>query len=442
MQTRLSPLQLARPGVAEVDAILRKCVHCGFCNATCPTHSILGDELDGPRGRIYQVKAWLEEERAPTASDVTHIDRCLSCLACVTTCPAGVDYMHLVDFARAEVEASAARTPHERRVRAALGRIVSDARLFRWALRAGRVLRPFARFMPARVRAMLDLVPERENGDSPHSSRNGDSPHFQATEPRRRVALLRGCVQDELRPEINESATRVLARLGCDVVEVSGCCGALAHHLGQAERARHLGLATARALHELIEHAGVETIVATASGCGTMLKDYAHVFHGDGASKALGREIASRTRDVSELIGELGGAAALSGRAHAARGGTLANDGGRVAVHSPCSIHHGQRLGDRASPLLAAAGYRTVSLPDPHLCCGSAGVYNILQPQLARELRARKVELIRASGASVVATGNIGCLVQIRSGLRDAGVDVEVRHVVELLDAAARAPSV
>src|SRR5262245_40446537 len=192
MQTRLSATQLARPGIAQVDSILRACVHCGFCNATCPTYALLGDELDGPRGRIYQVKSWLEEDRAPSASDARHIDRCLSCLACVTTCPSGVDYMHLVDFARAEVESSAARTRTERMFRALLGRIVSDARLFRWALRIGRLFRPLARMAPARMRALFELVPQREPRRSPPARSQAPRSRQQAA-ARRRVALVRGC---------------------------------------------------------------------------------------------------------------------------------------------------------------------------------------------------------------------------------------------------------
>jgi glycolate oxidase iron-sulfur subunit len=431
VQTRLSSEQLARPGIAQVDSILRTCVHCGFCNATCPTYALLGDELDGPRGRIYQIKSWLEEDRAPSASDATHIDRCLSCLACVTTCPSGVDYMHLVDYARAEVEASAARTRFERVLRAVLGRVVTDARLFRVALRVGRVFRPFAFLMPARLRALLELVPERAPRRVSQAGRSAPASGASTSKPRRRVALLRGCVQDELRPGINDAALRVLARLGCEVHELAGahCCGALAHHLGQTARAHDLAAATAAALRKLIDEHGVDTIVSGTSGCGTMLKDYAQVLRETGAA-ASAADIASRTRDLGELVGELGGVAPSR------EGGASGRDDVQVAVHSPCSIHHGQRLGDRNSALLAAAGYATSSLPEPHMCCGSAGVYNVLQPRLARELRARKVELIRASGAKVVATANVGCLTQLRAGLREAGLDTPVVHAIELMDAA------
>jgi glycolate oxidase iron-sulfur subunit len=434
VQTRLSSEQLARPGVAQVESILRTCVHCGFCNATCPTYALFGDELDGPRGRIYQVKSWLEENRPPSASDAKHIDRCLSCLACVTTCPSGVDYMHLVDYARAEIEASPARSRGERVLRAALGRVLSDARLFRHALRLGRLFRPLARFAPARLRALFQLLPEHAPG------RGGDAaqPHAPITlrnpsQPRRRVALVRGCVQDALRPQINDAALRVLVRFGCEVHEVSSahCCGALVHHLGQARRAHATAAATAGALHELIVERGVDTIVSSASGCGTMLKDYGQLLGDSDDTRTLGADIAARTRDLAELIGELGGVAQLLESGGGAGSAALC-----VAVHSPCSIHHGQRLGDRLSPLLTAAGYATSSLPDPHMCCGSAGVYNILQPQIARELRARKADLIRASGAQVVATANIGCLTQLRAGLREAGVGTPVVHAIELLDAA------
>jgi glycolate oxidase iron-sulfur subunit len=423
VQTRLSPAQLARPGVAQVDEILRRCVHCGFCNATCPTYALLGDELDGPRGRIYQVKSWLEEERAPSATDVTHIDRCLSCLACVTTCPSGVDYMHLIDFARAEVEASAARSRPERVVRALLARVLTSPRLFRGALRAGALCRPLARFAPARLRALLELVPRPAPGPAEPVA---TAPPPRGPASRRPVALLAGCIQDELRPQINAAARRVLERLGREVLPVSSahCCGALAHHLGRGDRARRSAAATARTLAGLIEDQGVEYVVCTASGCGTMLKDYPQVLRGEMSVPA--RAIAARARDVSELVGELGG--------FAARVVPQAGAGVRIAVHSPCSIHHGQKLGDRVTPQLAAAGFAATPLDEPHLCCGSAGVYNVLQPVLARELRTRKVELIRRTGAELVVTGNIGCLMQLQAGLRAAGLDLPVVHAVELMD--------
>jgi glycolate oxidase iron-sulfur subunit len=273
---------------------------------------------------------------------------------------------------------------------------------------------------------MLDLLPEPESAprrtDAPSESRRAGA-------VRRRVALFRGCAQDALRPQINDAAIRVLERLGCEVVTVSNasCCGAVAHHLGQRERAHALAASTASVLRDLMERAGVDTIACSASGCGTMLKDYVQVL-GDGPDwAATAAAIASRTRDLGELIRELGGVAFA---------GPAGQGGVRVAVHSPCSIYHGQRLGDQVSPLLAAAGFATESLAEPHLCCGSAGVYNVLQPTLARELRTRKVELIRRSGATVVATGNIGCLLQLRAGVRDAGIDVAVVHAVELMDAA------
>jgi len=358
VQTRFPPRQLARPEIAQVDEILRKCVHCGFCNATCPTYALLGDELDGPRGRIYQIKSWLEEDRTPSASDAVHIDRCLSCMACVTTCPSGVDYMHLVDFARAEVEASPARTRLERWARVVLGRVVTSARLFGWALCCGRLVRPLARFLPARLRAMLELLPDPVPPAALEPARKSTS-----AMPRRRVALLRGCAQDALRPQINDAAMRVLAGLGCEIFDVSSasCCGAVAHHLGQTDRARQIATATASTLHELAQRYQVDAIVCSASGCGTMLKDYDHVLHDVAGMRAIASAIASRTRDLSELIRELGGVPVA--RAAAPRASP-------VAVHSPCSIYHGQRLGDQVSPLLAATGYAAQSLGEAHLCCG------------------------------------------------------------------------
>ena len=421
MQTRFTAAQLADADIRDADAILRTCVHCGFCLATCPTYVELGDELDSPRGRIYLIKNMLEGDRSPSAKVATHIDRCLSCLSCMTTCPSGVDYMHLVDIARARIETRLVRPLAERFLRGVLAAVLPRPWAFRLALVAGALARPFRRLFPARWRASLALVPGRivppSAGDRPQT--------FAAAGPRRkRVAILPGCAQQVLRPAINEAAVRLLTRMGCEVVvpEGLGCCGALVHHMGRGEDARASARAAVRAFHDTIADGGLDAVVVTASGCGTMVKDYARLLRGDAELGATAATIAALARDVSEVIDELGLAGAAGAR-------TVDPSLPVVAYHAACSLAHGQGIREMPARLLSGAGFIVREPADAHLCCGSAGTYNLLQPELAEPLRARKAAALAELGADVIATGNIGCLVQLAGATPAAVV-----HTVELLD--------
>jgi glycolate oxidase iron-sulfur subunit len=426
MQTHFTLAQLADPAIREADGILRACVHCGFCTATCPTYLLLGDERDSPRGRIYLIKDMLEQGRAAGPTEARHLDRCLSCLACMTTCPSGVHYMHLVDHARVHVERTYRRPLPERLLRRLLALLLPSPRLFRLALVgalvARPVVRPLARLLPARLAAMLDLVPRRLATPSA-----ADRPQvFPAEGPRRkRVALLAGCAQPVLRPEINEATIRLLARHGCEVVVArgAGCCGALTHHLGQDDAAVASARANIAAWSAEIDGAGLDAIVVNASGCGTVVKDYGFLFRNDAAWSARAARVAALARDVSEVMAELG----------------LKEPGGvprlSVAYHAACSLQHGQKVTAEPKRLLAAAGFAVQEVPEGHLCCGSAGTYNLMQPDLAGALRARKVANIERLAPDLVAAGNIGCIVQIAGGTA-----LPVVHTVELLDWATGGP--
>ena len=442
MQTSFTLAQLADPDVAEADKILRACVHCGFCTATCPTYVLLGDELDSPRGRIYLIKDMLENDRPATAEVVKHIDRCLSCLACMTTCPSGVHYMHLVDHARAHVEETysrpwpdrmmrrllAAVLPYPGRFRAALafgwlgGRLLKIASWSPWrgrlAVAAGRRVVPAAAGwlgVAQRTIAMLRLLPVR----LPARSAQEGPGVFGAEGARKgRVALLQGCAQSVLAPSINEAAIRLLTRKGYEVVLAGeGCCGSLVHHMGRKEQA----LAQARAAIDLwtreIETSGLDAILVTASGCGTTIKDYGYMLRNDPAYADKAARVSALARDISEYLASLD-------LGPAARPGALT-----VAYQSACSLQHGQKIGRQPKELLARAGFTVRDISEAHLCCGSAGTYNIMQPAIAARLRDRKVANIQATGADVIATGNIGCMTHI------AGASaIPVVHTVELLD--------
>ena len=423
MQTLFTLAQLADPQVAESDRILRTCVHCGFCTATCPTYVLDGDELDSPRGRICLIKNMLEGSEPVGAETVKHIDRCLSCLACMTTCPSGVYYMHLVDHGRRHIEQHYRRPWTERLLRHWLGRVLTQPRLMRMALQAARLVKPFAALLPRRLRPMVELAPSAIPAPSPVD----DPQTFPAEGERRmRVALLPGCAQQVLAPEINEATIRLLTRLGADVVLApgSGCCGALMHHLGDEQPALALARANIDAWERVREQAGgLDAVVANASGCGTMLKDYAFLLRTDPAYAEKAARIATLARDVSEIVAELG----LRGSSNVPRL--------RVAYHSACSLQHGQKIDREPKALLAAAGFEIVDVPEGHLCCGSAGTYNLLQHELASALRDRKLANIALTRADVVAAGNIGCMTQLAG---DAPLPVV--HTVELLDWATGGP--
>ncbi|NYZ14186.1 glycolate oxidase subunit GlcF [Azospirillum sp. RWY-5-1] len=422
MQTNFSLAQLADPDTKESEGILRTCVHCGFCTATCPTYVLLGDELDSPRGRIYQMKDMLEKGGPPSDSTVKHIDRCLSCLSCMTTCPSGVHYMHLVDHARTHIEENYKRPPADRAIRELLARLLPNPRLFRLALLGGALGRPFAGLLPGRIGAMMGLLPKSVPAPS-HSDRPGVHP---AEGPRRkRVAMLLGCAQQVLAPGINEATIRLLTRHGVEVVVSKGadCCGALTHHMGKVEMSHESAKRTIDAWTREIDGGGLDAIVINASGCGTTVKDYGHMFRDDPVWGPKAARVAALAKDVTEFLSGLGLMAPVVATGQA------------ITYHSACSMQHGQRIKAPPRDLLAAAGFRVQEVPEAHLCCGSAGTYNMLQPELARQLRDRKVRNIESTRPDAIAAGNLGCITQI-----GGGTGVPILHTVELLDWATGGP--
>lgn len=421
MQTSFSLAQLADPHVEEAEKILRKCVHCGFCTATCPTYVTLGNELDSPRGRIYLIKDMLENGRPADAEIVTHIDRCLSCLACMTTCPSGVNYMHLVDHARAHIDKTYKRPLMNRLTRSVLAAVLPHPSRFRAALTLARIGRPFAGLFDAvsplkPFAAMLRLAPARVPPASPASR---PSIHAAAGARRGRVAILTGCAQPVLEPGINEAAIRLLTRLGVEVVvpEGEGCCGALVHHMGRENEALAAARRNVDTWTREIEAGGLDAIVITASGCGTTIKDYGFMLRLDPAYAQKAARVSALAKDVTEYL------ATLDLPAPAKAPGIV------VAYHSACSMQHGQKITRLPKDLLAKAGFVVREPREGHLCCGSAGTYNIMQPEISAKLRDRKVKNIAATGAAIVATGNIGCMTQIAGG---AGMPIV--HTVSLLD--------
>jgi len=422
VQTNFSLAQLADPDVADSEKILRACVHCGFCTATCPTYVLLGDELDSPRGRIYLIKDMLENDRPASARLVKHIDRCLSCLSCMTTCPSGVHYMHLVDHARARIEETYDRPVLDRWFRATLAWVLPSPGRFRLALLAAWFGRPLIGFLPGRLGAMLGMAPAR----IPTPSRADRPLVFPADGPRRaRVALLNGCAQQVLAPQINEATIRLLNRHGVEVVIArgSGCCGALTHHLGKEAPSRRSVTANVAAWTREIEGDGLDAIVINTSGCGTVVKDYGFMLRNDPDWADKAARVSERTKDISEFMSNLG------------LRPPVRPTGLAVAYHAACSLQHGQQVRAQPKQLLTAAGFRVRDLPDGHLCCGSAGTYNILQPEIAGRLRDRKIASIERVAPQAVATGNIGCLMQIAGG-----TDLPVVHTAELLDWATGGP--
>lgn len=423
MQTRFSSTSLADPQVASSEAVIRKCVHCGFCTATCPTYVLLGDELDSPRGRIYLIKSMLEEGATPSPEVVKHIDRCLSCLSCMTTCPSGVNYMHLVDHARAYIAETYRRPLVDRVMRQLLLAVLPYPGRFRFALALARLARPAARILPAAgrvasIRAMLELAPAK----IPARPSAKDSP---ARLSRSRVAMLGGCAEPVVRPEYRAAAVRLLNRAGIDVIFPKGqaCCGALAQHMGETTRSLAAARVNVDAWTLEIESEGLDAILVTASGCGTTIKDYGHMLRGDPAYAKKAARVSALARDIAEYLD----------------GADLhysSPSGLKVVYHAACSLRHGQNIDSAPRRLLLAAGYVVVTPREAHLCCGSAGTYNIMQPVIARQLGDRKVANLVRERPDIIAAGNAGCALQIASR-----TEIPVVHTVELLDWAAGGPA-
>jgi glycolate oxidase iron-sulfur subunit len=422
MKTEFSLVQLADPKFSRSNDILRNCVHCGFCTATCPTYTELGDERDSPRGRIYLIQQMLESGEPAPASTVTHIDRCLSCLSCMTTCPSGVHYMHLVDHARQYIEETYDRPAFDRFLRALLGVILPRPNLFRLALIGAVLGKPFKGLFRGRIRAMLEMAPSKLE---PPSALDSIEQHQSAGPRKKRVALMTGCAQKVLAPDINDSTIRLLTRHGVEVVipKAAGCCGALPLHMGKEEGALDLARENILAWSEEIDGEGLDAILINTSGCGTTVKDYGHLFAEDKEMAVKAAAVAELACDITEFLPELD----LKKTADVPRL--------KIAYHSACSLQHGQKIKEQPKQLLSAMEFDVTDIPESHICCGSAGTYNLLQPEMSGKLKARKVANIAKTNPEVVAAGNIGCIAQIASGM-----DLPVVHTVQLIDWATGGP--
>ncbi|MFX4227006.1 MAG: glycolate oxidase subunit GlcF [Porticoccaceae bacterium] len=423
MQTNLGKVEQFDPQIVASEKAIRTCVHCGFCLATCPTYVLLGDELDSPRGRIYQMKEMLEQGGPPSPETVKHVDRCLSCLACMTTCPSGVNYMRLVDHARAYIEENHKRPFMDRVMRSFLAFALPRRNLFRFLLKLSPLGKPFTGLLPGRLKAMVSMAPSTM--PARHAS---ETPQVFPAQGKRkgRIAILIGCAQPVLAPHINETAIRYFNRLGMDVVvsEGVGCCGALPHHLGKVDQSHEMAKANIKAWVKEIEGEGLDTIMVTTSGCGTSLKDYGFMFSDDPEWSGPASKVAAISRDVSEVLTEMAFPLPVDKKR-----------GLVVAYQSACSLQHGQKITREPVQLLQAAGYKVLEPNEKHLCCGSAGTYNILQPEIANQLRDRKVSSLESLKPDVIATGNLGCMAQVSQG-----TDIPVVHTLELLDWAAGGP--
>jgi glycolate oxidase iron-sulfur subunit len=425
MRTNFTPEQRRDPAMASSEAVIRNCVHCGFCTATCPTYVLLGDELDSPRGRIYLMKEMLENQQQPTPQVVKHIDRCLSCMSCLTTCPSGVHYGHLIDHARTYIEANYRRPLLERIMRRVLAAVLPYPARFKRALGLARLAQPLAPLLRSiralqSLSAMMALAPTKPIKGLPTKGAAAEGIGLG------RVAMLGGCAEPVLRPEIGRAAASLISRMGYEVVVAphAGCCGALVHHLGQEDAALASARRNVDAWTAEIEGAGLEAIIVTASGCGTMIKDYGFMLRSDPAYAAKAERVSSLAMDISEFV-------SAKGLPPVTRAPNLI-----VAYQSACSLQHGQKVTRAPQDLLKAAGYEVRQPAEAHLCCGSAGTYNILQPEIASQLGERKVAHLAKLSADVIATGNIGCATQM--SLR---TQTPVVHTVQLLDWATGGPA-
>ena len=421
MRTNFTKEQLKDNGIKTANDIFRSCVHCGMCTATCPTYQILGDELDSPRGRIYLIKDMLENERVPDEDTVKHIDRCLSCLSCMTTCPSGVHYMHLVDVAREYIEKKHKRKFNDRAIRWLLAQILPFSNRFRFALFGAKIVKPIAFMLPKQLRTMVEFAPKK----IPSVSKNDVPQVFRAKGKRlKRVALMTGCAQKALNTDINDATIRILTRHGCDVViaKDAGCCGALTHHMGKVNESHKSAAKNINAWVKEMAGEGLDAIVINASGCGTTVKDYGFMFKDEVLSKEANL-VSNITKDISEVLGDI----ELQKSENA--------NGLKIAYHSACSLQHGQQIKTLPQSLLKNAGFEVVEPNDSHLCCGSAGTYNLMQPEISKQLQSNKINHIEKTKPDIIASGNIGCMIQIGSG-----TDIPIVHTVELLDWASGGP--
>ena len=416
MQTNFTIEQLKEPKIQEMNSILRKCVHCGFCTATCPTYLLTGDELDSPRGRIYLIKEFLEGNVTEIKTATKHVDRCLSCLSCMTTCPAGVDYMHLVDYTRAKLEEDNTRSLATKIIRYFISLTLPYPKRFKTAIILAKFARPFAFLFPSILKNMIGLIPKEKLKYSPY---NTPQTFPSKGKTKFRVAVLTGCAQQVLKPIINESTIRLLNFLGCEVIVPDGivCCGALDHHLGREEKSFKAAKKNINIWHNLLKNKKLDAIVTSTSGCGTTLKDYGQMLKQEKNWSEKAKNISNICYDLSEFLTSIN----LTNKRRYMKNIT-------IAYHSPCSMQHGQKINDIPIKLLKNAGFTVVEPFESHICCGSAGTYNILQYEMANKLAIKKATNLKATGAKIIATGNIGCIMQI-----SPHVNIPILHYSELL---------
>ncbi|CAO6129354.1 GlpC Fe-S oxidoreductase [Candidatus Pelagibacterales bacterium] len=418
MQTNFTKKQLQDTNISSADGILRKCVHCGFCNATCPTYQIVGDELDGPRGRIYLIKDMLENNKPANEKIAKHIDRCLSCYACMTTCPSGVNYMHLVDHARNHIEKTFVRPFFDRFIRNLLSKILPSPTLFRMAGYSARLFYPFRFLFPKKIKNMMKYMPN----SFPVSRQENKEIYSPVGKTYARVALLTGCVQRVISPQINDATIDILNRHGVEVIvpKKVDCCGSLNHHLGKEELAHKSFINNINSWFKWYEEKNLDAILVTTSGCGTTLKDYGYIFrdHPDKELRRRAKMVSSLAKDVTEYLGK-----------NIKLNYVKKDKKFTIAYHSACSMQHGQKIHNQPMDLLKKTGNEIVEIPDGHLCCGSAGTYNLLQDEMAAELLKRKVSNIDKVKPDFISTGNIGCMTQISSGTK-----IPIVHTIEILN--------
>ncbi len=419
MQTNFSEDQLKDKDNRSTEKILRKCVHCGMCNATCPTFNILGDELDSPRGRIYLIKEMIEKKKHPTEKTVSHIDKCLSCYSCMTTCPSGVNYMHLIDHGRNYIEEKYKRSFKDRLFRNFLSKTLPKPRIFKFLIIISKVAKIFKFLMPKYLKSMLNLSPKTIHR---RTLKFQNLYKAQRKRPTARVALLIGCVQRVVSPQINDSTIRVLTRHGVEVITMPQieCCGSLNHHLGKENLAKESFKKNINFWYEEYLKNGLDAIISNTSGCGTTLKDYGFIFRDDKDLKKKAKKISELTKDITEFLDEN-----LKLNFKKEKNSKKYN----IAYHSPCSMQHGQKVHSQPIDLLKKTGNTVLNIPDGHICCGSAGTYNILHTDIANELLKQKVENINKVKPDLISTGNIGCIMQIANG-----INIPIVHTVELID--------
>ena len=421
METHFSQEQLKNQDNKSSEKILRKCVHCGFCNATCPTYQLLGDELDGPRGRIYLIKDMLENNKPANEKIVKHIDRCLSCYSCMTTCPSGVKYMHLIDHGRRHIEKTYKRPFGDRFVRDFLSVTLSKSINFRIVAFLTKFIKPFSFFFPLKIREMINLMP----GKFPEKTlpKKKIYPALNKKKPVARVALLTGCVQKVISPQINEATIRLLNRHNIEVVVLKGieCCGSLNYHLGKNDLANKTFKDNISIWYDEYLKNGLDAIISNTSGCGTTLKDYGFIFRSDDNFKKKAKKISELTKDITEYLDNKVKLNFID----------KSNDEKKykIAYHSACSMQHGQKVHKEPMNLIKKTGNEVVEISDGHLCCGSAGTYNLLQNDIAKKLLKNKITNIEKTKPQIISTGNIGCITQIANGTK-----IPILHTVEIID--------